>query len=104
VREGSRWRADCSIPLHAVQAFSTEAPVTYTIEARRLTNESNGAPPDAEPKQLTIEAASPADAISEFVRRNDSELVSLSRPLTGRESIATVRKDDFVFLVRVSQP
>jgi len=35
------------------------------------------------------------------VRQNHSELVSLSRPVRGQESIATVRKDDLVFLVRV---
>lgn len=76
--------------------------MTYTIEARQLTSEYNHRPPvDSEPKQVQIEAANPDDAIGEFVRRSSSELVSLSRPLTGRESIATVKKDDLVFLVRV---
>ncbi len=74
----------------------------YTIESRPLTTEStHRAAYDGEPKQTTIEAASAGDAITEFVRRNASELVSLTSPPTGRESIATVRKDDFVFLVRV---
>jgi hypothetical protein len=76
--------------------------VTYTIEARQLTSETSHRPSsDSDPEQVQIEAANADDAIGEFVRRSSSELVSLSRPLTGRESIATVKKDDLVFLVRV---
>ncbi len=48
-----------------------------------------------------IEAVSPDDAIGEFVRMNESELVSLHSPARGRESIATVKKNDLVYLVRV---
>lgn len=67
----------------------------YTIESRPLTS-------DATPwKPMRIEAANPESAISEYVRRSHGELVSVTKPLTGRESIATVRKDDAVFLVRV---
>ena len=74
----------------------------YTIEARQLTNEYTRRPSsDVEPKRTTIEAASSDDAITEFVRQSDCELVSLTKPLTGRESIATMKKDDSVFLVRV---
>ena len=39
-------------------------------------------------------------ASGEFVRQNQCELVSFATP-TARESIATVRKEDSVFLVRV---
>jgi len=67
----------------------------YTIESRPLTSDTTHS------KQVQIEAANPESAISEYVRRNDVELVSVTKPLTGRESIATVRKDDAVFLVRV---
>jgi hypothetical protein len=74
----------------------------YTIEARPLTNEHTHWPVlDAQAQQTMIEAASANEAITEFVRQNHSELVSLTRPLRGRESIATIKKDDFVFLVRV---
>lgn len=74
----------------------------YTIEARQLTNETTTRRSSGvEPNRTTIEAASSDDAITEFVRRSDCELVSLTKPLTGRESIATVKKDDSVFLVRV---
>ncbi len=74
----------------------------YTIESRPLTHEGTHRPVfDAQPQQTLIEAATASDAITEFVRQNRSELVSLTRPLRGTESIATVRKDDFVFLVRV---
>ncbi len=74
----------------------------YTIESRPLTNEYTHRPTfDGEPKRTMVEAANPDDAISEYVRLTELELVSLTKPLTGRESIATVKKDDSVFLVRV---
>jgi hypothetical protein len=49
---------------------------------------------------VTLEARDEGDAISQFVRGNASELVSF-QPVRGRESIATVKKDDSVYLVRV---
>jgi hypothetical protein len=68
----------------------------FTIETRPLTHASRG------PSTHTvIEASDPRGAISEFVRRDQSELVSFSTPGMGRESIGTLRKDDSVFLVRV---
>jgi hypothetical protein len=74
----------------------------FTIEARQLTNEYTHRPAfDAAPDHVVIEAENPNDAISEFVRLNASELVSLNRPLRGSESIATVKKDDSVYLLRV---
>lgn len=72
----------------------------YTIEARELTNEYHHRPTQ-EPRRTTIEASDPDAAISQFVRQSASELVSLTRPARGTESIATVRKDDCVFLVRI---
>jgi hypothetical protein len=51
--------------------------------------------------RTVIEAPDPRGAIAEFVRRNQWELVSFATPPTARESIATVRKEDSVFLVRV---
>jgi hypothetical protein len=74
----------------------------FTIESRQLTNEYTHRPPfDVEPQQTFIEAGTPDDAIGEFVRQNGSELVSLTKPVRGQESIATVKKDNSVFLVRV---
>jgi hypothetical protein len=87
------------------QQISTRRDVrlTYTIEARELTNEYTHRPSgDAELARTSIEAADPTEALTQFVRRHSSELVSLSRPL-GRESIATVKKDDSVYLVRIYQ-
>jgi hypothetical protein len=75
--------------------------VTYTIEARPLTNEFTHRPPFDAAEQLTFDAATPDDAISQFVNASDSELVSVTHPAAGRESIATVRKGDAVFLVRI---
>jgi len=71
----------------------------FTIESRQLTNEYTEF--GVETKQTFIEAGTADDAIGEFVRQNDSELVSLTKPVRGQESIATVKKNDSVFLVRV---
>jgi len=77
--------------------------VQFTIESRELSNESHRSRANAEPEWATIEASNPDDAISQFVRQKDSELVSFLKPLESRESIATVRKNDVVFLVRIYQ-
>lgn len=69
----------------------------YTIESRPLTNEVAQLPPS----DMHIEAANAESAISEYVRCRELELVSVTKPLTGRESIATVKKNDSVYLVRV---
>ncbi|HKR64018.1 MAG TPA: hypothetical protein VJZ00_09825 [Thermoanaerobaculia bacterium] len=49
---------------------------------------------------MFVEANDPDEAISRFVRQSDAELVSCTRP-RGQEAIATVKKEDAVFLVRV---
>ena len=73
----------------------------YTIEARELTNEYTHHPAsDRHARRTTIEANDADEAISRFVDENESELVSFVRP-KGRESIATVKKNDSVYLVRV---
>ncbi|HEX9162292.1 MAG TPA: hypothetical protein VF980_11345 [Thermoanaerobaculia bacterium] len=48
-----------------------------------------------------IEADDADEAITQFVVQSASELVSVTRPVSGRESIATVKKDDCVYLIRV---
>jgi hypothetical protein len=74
----------------------------YTIEARKLTNASTHRPATEQTSQMTtVEARDADEAITHYVRQCDGELVSLSRPGGGRESIATVKKEDTVFLVRV---
>lgn len=71
----------------------------FTIESRQLTHQAPSR--TTEDGSTTVEAADPDDAISQFVRQRHCELVSFLKPAEGRESIATVRKDDSVFLVRV---
>ena len=74
----------------------------YTIEARELTNESTHRPSyDVESRRMVVEAGDEAEAISQYVRESDAELVSFTRPVRGAESIATVKKEDSVYLVRV---
>ena len=74
----------------------------YTIETRELTSESSHRPAfDIEPQRMVIEANDENEAIDRFLRDSAAELVSLTKPLRGSESIATVKKEDAVFLVRV---
>lgn len=74
----------------------------YTIESRELTSEhTHRIPSVREPQRTTIEASDPGEAINLFVGQDDAELVSFTNPRPGNESIATVRKNDSVFLVRV---
>lgn len=74
----------------------------YTIEARELTNEHSHRPSSAvQSRQMTVEAGDPDEAITQYVRACEGELVSFSRPARGLEVIATVKKEDSVFLVRV---
>jgi hypothetical protein len=70
----------------------------YTIESRPLTASASF---DGAAKQTKVDAASADDAISQFLHQSASELVSLTKPVAGGESIATIRKNDSVFLVRV---
>ena len=78
------------------------AALQYTIEARQLTNEYTQRPAhDVESSQITVEASDADDAITQYVQACEGELVSCSRPARGLESIATVKKEDTVFLVRV---
>ena len=74
----------------------------YTIESRQLTNAMTRRREDG-PRQTVVEARTPDEAISKFVEEEESELVSFTVAGAGRESIATVRKQDSVFLVRVYQ-
>ncbi len=74
----------------------------YTIESRELTNESTRRRRDDPGSVRTVVVANdPDEAIHQFVRERDAELVSFTDPGRGRESIATVKKEDTVFLVRV---
>jgi hypothetical protein len=73
----------------------------YTIEERELTSESTHRPSAERSRRLVIEADDPEQAISQFVVQSASELMSVIRPGRGTESIATVKKADSVYLVRV---
>ncbi len=74
----------------------------YMIEARELTSPSGGRPLfENDPGRTTIEAENADQAISRFLIQRDFELVSVTRPARGKESIATVKNGDSVYLVRV---
>jgi hypothetical protein len=74
----------------------------YTIEARELTNEYTHRPShDVESRRTVVEASDADEAINQYVRASAAELVSFTSPGRGHESIATVKKEDAVFLVRV---
>ena len=70
----------------------------YTIEARELTSEYTHH--DVRSLRTVVEADDESDAIHRYVLESSAELVSFATP-PGAESIATVRTDDAVFLVRV---
>lgn len=74
----------------------------YTIEARELTDGRPQRPPPAvESRRITVEAVDADEAITQYVRDCQGELVSFSKPARGLEFIGTVKKEDTVFLVRV---
>lgn len=74
----------------------------YTIEERKLTSDYSPRPSiDREPRRTVIEADDADEAISQFIVQSASELVSITRPARGTESIATVKKNNSVYLVRV---
>ena len=73
----------------------------YTIEARELTTEYTHRPAyDVQSRLTTIEARDAGEEITQYVQQSEAELVSFASP-RGSESIATVKKEDTVFLVRV---
>lgn len=73
----------------------------YTIEARELTNEYTQRPAGGQPRRTVIDAIDADEAISRFVKDSELELLSFTRPGRSRESIATVKKEDTLYLVRV---
>jgi hypothetical protein len=74
----------------------------FTIEARALTSEYTHRPVfDVESRRTFVEAEDSQEAITRFVHLSEAELVSCTHPGRGRESIATMKKEDAVFLVRV---
>lgn len=74
----------------------------FTVEARELTRESSQRRRDEGASRRTVVVARNAeDAIQQYVHDRAAELVSLTHPARGDESIATVKQEDAVFLVRV---
>jgi len=73
----------------------------YTIEARELSKPHSNRPHNAESLRTVVVANDADEAIHQYVRDRDAELVSFTQPARGLESIGTVKKEDTVFLVRV---
>ena len=73
----------------------------YTIEARELSNTHSRRPHTSPSSRTTVVANDADEAIHQYVRDAEAELVSFTQPARGLESIATVKKQDTVFLVRV---
>lgn len=74
----------------------------YTIETRELTRGHGGRSSAVNGEQAVVLEAYDADeAITRYVKQSGTELMSVSRAGRGRESIATVKKEDSVFLLRV---
>jgi hypothetical protein len=75
----------------------------FTIEQRQLTSEDSHRPA-FEPESTTsiVEAADHDEAIGRFADTDRSEIVSIVRPLRGREAVATVRRNETIFLWRIA--
>jgi hypothetical protein len=75
----------------------------FSIEQRQLTSEESHRPV-FEPESTTavIEAADHDEAIGWLAHTGHSEVISVVRPLRGGEAVATVRRNEAVFLWRVS--
>lgn len=74
----------------------------YTIEARELTSEYTHRPTfDATYRRTVVEANDESEAIHQYLKESDAELVSFTTPHRSAESIATVKKEDTILLVRV---
>jgi hypothetical protein len=93
---------------HAIAAIAKPRRLVlqYTIESRELTRESSSESThhrrqDPGSVRIVVIANDADEAIHQFVREREAELVSFTYPGRGRESIATVKKEDTVFLVRV---
>lgn len=93
-------RLDCRLAHALLQGASRRCRTRYTIETRPLTRESTPRPYNDGPGPAVIEATDAGEALSTFARDQSSEVMSF-QPVTGRESIGTVRWHDDVFLVRV---
>lgn len=72
----------------------------FTIEARELTSEYTHRPVYGQYRTTTLEAKDAEEAISRWVEQSDAELVSFTRPRVA-ESVATVKKEDTILMVRV---
>ena len=70
----------------------------YTIEVREITKPTSY---DAQSLRTVVMAKDPDEAIHQYVRDRAAELMSFTHPGNGQESIATVKKEDSFFLVRV---
>lgn len=81
---------------------SLEAVMQFTIEKRHLTTaDSRRMATASDSLTTTVEARDSDEAINQYVSDNQSVLVSYVRPLRGSESIATVKKNDDVYMVRI---
>jgi hypothetical protein len=76
--------------------------VQFTIEKSQLTVDSHqGAAIDSEPTTAVVEASDSEDAVFKYLAEESSELMSHVHPLWGAESVATVRKDDALYMLRI---
>lgn len=78
-----------------------EAALEFTIEARELSAENpRRTVYDGRPRTANVVAANVEDAVTQFLHANDGVLVSLDTRQRG-ESIATVKQEDVLLLLRV---
>lgn len=72
----------------------------FTIESRQLTPKALLAASAS--RRQTVDAENAQRAILQYITAQRAQLISCVTPRAGRESIATMKKDEALFLVRVS--
>jgi hypothetical protein len=73
----------------------------FTIEKSQLTVERRPAAASLERVTAVVEATDLDEAMHKYLAEESSELMSQVRPLRGAESVATVRKDDALYMLRI---
>jgi hypothetical protein len=72
----------------------------FTIEARELSCSERRRTGDI-PSSWTVDASDAGEALQRFTDHSAAEMKSMVRTSRDGESIATVRKDDSLFLLRI---
>jgi hypothetical protein len=86
----------------AVNEKLVEGSLHFTIESRELSS-STRRTSSQDPTRCIVDADDADDALTRFLTTSAAELLSKVSPRGGTESIATMKKDDALYLLRIYQ-